>query len=309
MIFMAADGGRRLGALTRPARMSGKMEARSRRSKSESSTAMVAARRMTTASLWLLVDILLLPMPSAMSCDTAVVSLLSVLFVFCLPKPKRLLATPETLDGFFVVTVGFFVSTGGGVIFVFSSRFSKLFRNSLDRAAAVLDDIMLLVVVVVVVVNPPLFVNIVFVSCKCCCCCCCNCCFFNANRLLASAAFAVKSKFLFSNDLRCAATLPLCKPVSESISLSESYEPKLSLRLELCVDELLPDFLMSTFDEVPAAAVCAADVAAAPVADLKCAVLALAVVVAFAALAVRWGCCGSLKDVISLRQRTISLFI
>lgn len=72
----------------------------------------------------------------------------------------------------------------------------------------------------------------------------------------------VRSRFLFSSDLRWAATLPVGRPVSFRMSLRESREPKLSLRpaddeeealvvvLLVVLLLLLPVFLMYTFDVV-----------------------------------------------------------
>lgn len=180
-----------------------------------------------------------------------------------------------TVVVFLTGTVGFLLSTGGGVVFVvLSSIFSMLLRNSLG-AAPIADEVAELLLF-----EDVIFVTI-FVSWCCCCCCTCICCFLRARRDATSDALDVKSKFLFSKDLRWAATLPVGKPVSDRISLSESREPKLSLRFDDWVDEELPDFLISVLtvdDVVPKLLVV--------VAELE------VVVVRFEVLAVLWLCWG-----------------
>lgn len=178
-----------------------------------------------------------------------------------------------TVVVFLTGTVGFLLSTGGGVVFVvLSSIFSMLLRNSLG-AAPIADEVAELL----------LFEDVIFVTIfvSWCCCCTCICCFLRARRDATSDALDVKSKFLFSKDLRWAATLPVGKPVSDRISLSESREPKLSLRFDDWVDEELPDFLISVLtvdDVVPKLLVV--------VAELE------VVVVRFEVLAVLWLCWG-----------------
>lgn len=178
-----------------------------------------------------------------------------------------------TVVVFLTGTVGFLLSTGGGVVFVvLSSIFSMLLRNSLG-AALIADEVAELL----------LFEGVIFVTIfvSWCCCCTCICCFLRARRDATSDALDVKSKFLFSKDLRWAATLPVGKPVSDRISLSESREPKLSLRFDDWVDEELPDFLISVLtvdDVVPKLLVV--------VAELE------VVVVRFEVLAVLWLCWG-----------------
>lgn len=180
-----------------------------------------------------------------------------------------------TVVVFLTGTVGFLLSTGGGIVFVvLSSIFSMLLRNSLG-AALIADEVAELL----------LFEDVIFVTIFvswCCCCCTCICCFLRARRDATSDALDVKSKFLFSKDLRWAATLPVGKPVSDRISLSESREPKLSLRFDDWVDEELPDFLISVLtvddDVVPKLLVV--------VAELE------VVVVRFEVLAVLWLCWG-----------------
>lgn len=178
-----------------------------------------------------------------------------------------------TVVVFLTGTVGFLLSTGGGVVFVvLSSIFSMLLRNSLG-AAPIADEVAELL----------LFEDVIFVTIfvSWCCCCTCICCFLRARRDATSDALDVKSKFLFSKDLRWAATLPVGKPVSDRISLSESREPKLSLRFDDWVDEELPDFLISVLtvdDVVPKLLVV--------VAELE------VVVVRFDVLAVLWLCWG-----------------
>lgn len=180
-----------------------------------------------------------------------------------------------TVVVFLTGTVGFLLSTGGGVVFVvLSSIFSMLLRNSLG-AALIADEVAELLLF-----EDVIFVTI-FVSWCWCCCCTCICCFLRARRDATSDALDVKSKFLFSKDLRWAATLPVGKPVSDRISLSESREPKLSLRFDDWVDEELPDFLISVLtvdDVVPKLLVV--------VAELE------VVVVRFEVLAVLWLCWG-----------------
>lgn len=144
-----------------------------------------------------------------------------------------------TVVVFLTGKVGFLLSTGGGVVFVdFSSMFSMLLRSSL---VAPIDEVVMVVFVLLLLLIDDDVTT--FVSwCWVCICCC----FLSAKRV-ATSDVLVKSKFLFSSDLRWAATLPVGKPVSDRISLRESREPKLSLRFDDWVDEELPDFLIRVF--------------------------------------------------------------
>lgn len=115
-------------------------------------------------------------------------------------------------------TLGFLLSTGGGGDFSFSSILSRLFRRSAYVLAFVVTLLLelLLVVVDVMIVLP--------------------CCLPGS---------LLRSRFLFSSDLRWAATVPMGRPVSLSISLRESRDPKLSLRPEADAElPLLPVFLI-----------------------------------------------------------------
>lgn len=106
-------------------------------------------------------------------------------------------ATVDTDGDFLIGTVGFLLRTGGGVVF-FSSRFSKLLRMS---EGVLLASVM--------------------------------------TRDFLGGFSAVTSIDFVSSDLRCAATLPKNELRSELIkfeeSVSESFDPKLSLRYELLV--------------------------------------------------------------------------
>lgn len=101
-----------------------------------------------------------------------------------------------TVVVFLTGTVGFLLSTGGDVVFVFSSMFSILLRNSLDEAVVLAKvEVEAVKWLVLLLLNDE---GIVLFSC----CCMCSCCFLRAKRLATSVPFVVKSKFFVSKDLR-----------------------------------------------------------------------------------------------------------